>query len=267
MLYTENDHATRSTALFEAIRLCGSRKKLCLKIKITRSFLSKLLSDRSITMSYDLAFIIEKKLGIGIECLIPHKKEINAYIEERALNRFMLREISKKVIITTNSISLPFLQSNRFIIIGTDGILISGLAILNAHSGDQIKVLLLDLTLIINKVISIEDLLYKLLISERIAIGLRLEQLIGNRQGQRTTNNIINPKHNNTSYQINGRTDDYVAKIIGFSKDTYIRCKQVYLSKDQKLINAVDNKTMSIAKAAKLIRLKQQQHQKVNHNN
>ena len=57
----------------------------------------------------------------------------------------MLREIPKNVIITINSVSLPFSKPDRCIIIGTDAVLISGLAILNAHSGNTIKALVLDL--------------------------------------------------------------------------------------------------------------------------
>ena len=123
--------------------------------------------------------------------------------------------------------------------------------------------MVLDLTSLITEVGSITDLLNKLLISERIASGLRLEQLIGNRQGQKTTKNQFNQALNSTCYQIIGRTDTHAAKIVGFSKDTYIRGKQVYLSGDQKLINAVDSKTIAIAKAAKLIKLAKQQQSKI----
>ena len=92
----------------------------------------------------------------------------------------MLREIPKKAIITTNSVSLPFSQPDRFVIIGTDAVLISGLAILNTHSGNTIKALDL-ISLITEKRSLSKDLLHnKLLTSERAAIGLRLEQLIDN---------------------------------------------------------------------------------------
>ncbi|MGI9215162.1 MAG: hypothetical protein ACR2HS_05940, partial [Gammaproteobacteria bacterium] len=67
--------------------------------------------------------------------------------------------------------------------------------------------------------------------------------------------NKINLKNSSVCDQLIGRTDAHTAKIIGFSKDTYIRGKQIYLSGNQELINAVDNKTMTIFKAAKLIAL------------
>jgi len=263
MLYIKNDHAVRTIALLEAVRFCGSEKSLGLAVKIQQPAISKWIGDPSITIPYDSALMIEKITGISIDRLMPHQKEINAYFNERALGTLMLREISKNVIITTGSVSLPFLQSNRFIIIGTDNILISGLAILNSHSGSKIKALILDLISLITETRSMTDLLNKLLISERIAVGLRLEQLIGNRQGQKITKNKINQELvNSICYQITGRTDTHAAKIVGFSKDTYIRGKQVYLYGDQKLINAVDSKTMAIAKAAKLINLAKQQQSK-----
>ena len=259
MLYTKNDGAIRTIALLEGVRLYGSATNFCSAIKINLSSLSKWLKDPSINISYDIALKIEKETQISIERLVPDKKEINAYLKERMLNTLMLQKIYKSIIITTGSISLPFLQSNRFIIIGTDGILISGLAILNAHSESQVKALVLDLTSLITEKRSIAFLLHRLLISERIAIGLRIEQLIGNRQGERATKNTVIQEISGIYYQLTGRTASHAAKIIGFKKDTYIRAKQVYLSGDQELINAVDNKTMNISKAAKLIKLAKQQ--------
>ena len=263
MFYINDKHNIRTIALLEAVHLFGSEKNLGLAVKVKQPAVSKWISDPSITIPYDSALMIEMHKGISIERLMPDKKEINAYLRERALGILILREIFKSTIIPTDSVSLPFLQPNRFIIIGTDGVLISGLAILNAYSENKIKALVLDLTSLITEVGSITDLLNKLLISERIAIGLRLEQLIGNRQGQKTTKNQFNQALNSTCYQIIGRTDTHAAKIVGFSKDTYIRGKQVYLSGDQKLINAVDSKTIAIAKAAKLIKLVKQQRSKI----
>ena len=149
---------------------------------------------------------------------MPDKKEINAYLKERMLKTLMLQKIYKSIIITTGSISLPFLQSNRFIIIGTDGMLISVLAILNAHSEGQVKDLVLDLTSLITEKRSIALLLHRLFITERIAIGLRIEQLIGNLQGGKTTKNTAIQEISGIYYQLTGRTAMHAAKIIGIKK-------------------------------------------------
>ena len=157
----------------------------------------------------------------------------------------MLKEIFINTIITTNSVSLPFSKPNRPVIIGSDLVLISGLATLHSHVGAKIKALVVDVTLTENKFMV--ALCHKLLISERIAIGLRLEQLL---QEQITITN----KHNtNIGYQAIDTFAADVAKIIGFNKYKYIRAKKIYLSKNKELINAVDDQTRSINKAVKLL--------------
>ena len=258
----ENSRFIRTASLIEAVRLLGSEKNLGLAIKIKQPSISKLLSN-SIMLSYYAALSIEKATGINIDSLMPHEKEMNTYLKKREFNTLFLREIPKKEIITTNSVSLPFSQPNRFIIIGTDRVLISGQANLNSHLGNTIKALVLDLKSLINGTESIENILHKLLISERIAIGLRIEQLIGNRKGQRTTKNKINQRLKSIDYQITGRTYTHAAKITGFSKDTYIRGKKVYSPENQKLINDIDNKIIAIATAAKLIKFRKQQQQQI----
>jgi plasmid maintenance system antidote protein VapI len=240
----------------EAVRLYGSEKNLALKLNITQSTISKWIKDPKITIPYELALKIEQVTGISIERLIPNQPAINAYLKERTFTTLLLRKIATNKIITTNSVSLPFLQPNRFIIMGTDGILISGLQILNNHSEKTIPALILDLAAILSKELSLENIIHKLSISERVAIGLRLEQLIGNRQGQKNTkNNPINQQISGIYYQIIGRTDVFVANIIQLSKNTYIRAKQVYLSYNEHLINAVDNKIMPINKAREQLKL------------
>ena len=256
MSYNQNYSNIRSKALREAVRLCGSEKNLALKINVTQSTISKWINDPEITIPYDLALKIEKIIKINITRLMPHQQEINAYLKEREFAMSLLTEITTDKIITTNSVSLPFLQPNRFIIMGTDGILISGLQILNNHSEKTIPALILDLAAILSKELSLENIIHKLSISERVAIGLRLEQLIGNRQGQKNTkNNPINQQISDIYYQIIGRTDAFVANVIQLSKNTYIRAKQVYLSYNEHLINAVDNKIMSINKAREQLKL------------
>lgn len=179
MLYNNNDHAIRTQALLEAINLCGGEKNLGLAIKVNHSTISAWIKDPLMIIDNDIALKIEQATGVTIERLIPCKKNVN---HNKKKICFMLREIPKNIIITINSVSLPFSQPDRFVIIGTDAVLISGLAILNAHSGNTIKALVLDLiSLITDKRYLSKELLHnKLLISERTAIGLRLEQLINN---------------------------------------------------------------------------------------
>lgn len=154
-----NDRNIRTIALLEAVKLCDNEENLGLIVNVKQPAISKWLSNPSITIKYDLLLKIEKDLGINIERLAPHKP-INSYVKERPVSLLQLREIFKSAIITTDSVSLPFLQPDRLIIIGTDAVLISGLAILNEHSEDKINALVLDLTAIITGTSSINDLLH-----------------------------------------------------------------------------------------------------------
>ena len=254
MNYKQHYINIRAVALMEAVRLYGSEKNLALKLNITQSTISKWIKDPTITIPYELALKIEQVTGISIERLIPNQPAINAYLKERTFTTLLLRKIATNKIITTNSVSLPFLQPNRFIIIGTDGVLISGLKMLNNYREKTIPALVLDLAAIISKTLSLENLIHKLLISERIAIALRLEQLIDSRQGQKNSNHSSNKFSG--SYQITGTTITFIANIMQLSSTTYIRAKQVYLSYNKYLIKAVDSKAISINKAKEQLKIK-----------
>lgn len=242
MFDLKNPHNSRTKALLHAAKLCGSQKNLGLKLKVKQSTINKWINNPEIAIPYDLLLLIEKFTKIGITRLVPELKEVNSYVKERAVTTFNLLDIPKSAIITSGSLSLPFLQPNRNIIIGTDGVLISGLATLNLTVASKVPALVLDLIAIIKKHQTLDDIINQLLISERIAISLRLAQIIGNRQGQKNDQQII------------GRTDNFVANISHFSKNTYIRGKQVYLSHNEQLIDAINNKQMEIATAIRLVK-------------
>lgn len=180
MIYTNNYNDVRTTALLEAINLCDGAKNLALAIKVSHLTIDAWLTDPSIIIDLDTALKIEQATGVTIERLITNNPKIN---HQQKNIGFVLREIPKNIIITINSVSLPFSQPDSSVIIGTDAVLISGLAILNTHSENTIKVLILDLISLLCKTRYLsKGLLNKLLISERVAIGLRLEQLINNQQ-------------------------------------------------------------------------------------
>lgn len=242
MFYVKNDDERRTSALLEAAKLCGSQKNLGLKIKVKQSTINKWINNPHIKIPYEIALLIEKFTNISINDLVPHQKEVNTYIESRAYNTLNLLDIAKSAISTSNSLSLPFLQPNRFIITGTDGVLIAGLAILQRSVASTVPALVLDLISIIKKYQSIDGIINQLLISERIAIALRLEQIIGSRRGQI-----------NQDKKIIGRTATFAANISNFSKNTYIRGKQIYLSHSEQLINAIDYNQISISAALRLL--------------
>jgi hypothetical protein len=77
---------------------------------------------------------------------------------------------------------------------------------------------------------SILGSLYKLLITEQIIIYLLLEQLIDNCNQKSTKKNKFNIKNSSICDQLIGKTDAHTAE---YSKNIYIKAKQVYLSKNK----------------------------------
>ena len=277
----KREHEIRTLALLHAVRLYGSEEALSILIKVERSVISKWINIPTRKIPYKKALLIEKRTEIDIERILTGEddKEIIEYLKERgAANKLMLRDILINNILIIDPPLLLYETPDRPIIIGTDSMLISGLAKLKTYKKsavNKIKVLILDLESLLLGIKTMEDLNTKLLISERIAVGLRLKQLLGNRQGERNdlgsrpSKNQINsnnhPLPSSICYKVTGRTEDQIAKIIGFaSKDTYIRAKQVCLYGSQELILALDHKLISITKATTIAKLpKDQQHQTI----
>ncbi len=101
------------------------------------------------------------------------------------------------------------------------------------------------------------------LISEHIEIGLRFEQLIGNYPGTRHDLNPNRARKINKKVvqplpiwgEVKGRKDLLIAKILGYSPNTYYRAKQVYLHGIPALIHAMNLKQIRINKASDLVKL------------
>ena len=111
-----------------------------------------------------------------------------------------------------------------------------------------------------------------LTISQRVVMGLSVEKTLGNRRGIRS-DLIIDKKQPELRRicaqvaqesegldvevsEMKGKTTDLTAKNVGFSsRDTYLRAKKVVCSGIFKLVEAMDNKKISIATAAALAEL------------
>lgn len=259
----QNSCEQRTMALHQAVRVCGSIGVLGMKIHVERSVINKWINQPNRTIPYNKAILIEKVTGVSVERILPDEKEVNEYYRKGgAINTLILRDILINKIIITDLPCLSYPRSDRHIIIDVNGVLISGLVELKAYKKvktDQIQVVILDLESLILGIYQIKDLSNKFLISERVAIGLRLEKLLGNRQGQRNDLELklSNIKTNEKlfkfaglGYKIRGRTEEKIAAVIGFSKDSYRRAKQIYLHGSEELIQALDRNHISIKKAA-----------------
>jgi len=82
-------------------------------------------------------------------------------------------------------------------------------------------------------------------VSEKTEIARRIEEAIGNRQGQRT--DILLPQ--NIAEVQTGESRDIAAKAVGWNRETYRQAKAVVDSGEEEVIQQMDSGNVSISKA------------------
>ncbi len=269
MFNVQDKYEIRHRALIEAIHICGGVTAYSNQLKVSRSRASNWLNQPEIAIPYEYVMLTEEMTQVSIERLSPFTEQIN-----QALRRWQNKngqnsaELSVDKILVEEPLHCGCAQKNHPIIVGTDGVLIRCVAKFEKYKNEKIKkipVTLIDLEALLLEMRSITQIRSNFMISERIAIGLRLEQLLGNRRGQRNDLDpgpIITEISNNNAQlrricdEVVGRKDVKIAEIIGLeSKDTYHRAKQVYCQGVPALIEELDQKRLSIARAAKISQL------------
>jgi hypothetical protein len=111
---------------------------------------------------------------------------------------------------------------------------------------------------LINEKYNKDELHQTFVLSERVAISLAIEKVLGNRQGQRTDRLL----RQNFS-EVIGRTDDFIANLLKFgNRQTYKHANKIFQFGSNELINAVDQGYIAISAATLLIQLplNQQKH-------
>jgi len=287
-VFTEIDKdEIRHRALLEVIRFFGSVSACAKALQVSRARVSNWLNKIRIRIPYEYVLLMEHLTQVSIERLSPFTEKTNKAIRSQQ-NKEKILEQSIEKIIVEQPIPCGCCQQSHPILVGTDGVLIRCLFQLEAYKKmgkSKIPVTIIDVGSLLLGVRTIEEIPVQFLTSDRVAIGLRLEQLIGNRQGQRTDLNKkakihknsseLRPKWDEVKYEkeildslpipsracnaVNGRrTENRVAKLVTLnSKNTYHRAKQVYLQGDEALIQALDRDEISINKAAQLVQLSQ----------
>ncbi|MEO5363850.1 MAG: ParB N-terminal domain-containing protein [Magnetococcus sp. DMHC-8] len=98
--------------------------------------------------------------------------------------------------------------------------------------------------------------------SERVAIGKTIEELLGNRQGQRTDVDVAGLPQNFAEVKAGQETRAVAAQMAGFGNaETYRQAKAVVANGSPKLVEAMDRGEVSISAAATLSKLPQEQQQ------
>lgn len=257
----------RKRALLEAIRFCGGVTGFSKRLKVSRPRASNWVNKPEIEIPYEYVVLIEAITQVSIERLSPNTEAANKVIRAlRAQNKFapLFVEISS-ILVADHFYSCA--KPGRPIIVGTDGLLISGLSELEAQKSSKqrkIQVTLLDLEAIALGHRSLNETNLELLVSEKVALGIRLEQVLGKHQGARNDikespkliKKIIDDSELCPKWDKVERLDSYVAHLIDLkSKNTYQRAKQVYLQGNLDLIHAMDQRQISIAMAAQNLKI------------
>lgn len=258
----------RKRAMLEAIRFCGGVTGYSKRIKVSRPRASNWCNNPSIEIPYEYAVLTEAITQVSIERLSPYTEAANKVIR---LMRANTKLAPLSVDINSIQIGDHFYSKcaylERSIIIGTDGVLIAGLPQLETQKSNKYRkalVTILDLEAIALEKITLKEMNLDLLISEKVAIGLRLEELIGSYQGKRSDLigdkkliNESNPENNQLCRPGDKviRNDSFIADLIELgSKDTYLRARKVYLHGDLEIIQAMDNKELPVKKAERMIK-------------
>lgn len=263
----ENKIEIRHRALLEAVRFCGGVTAYSQQIKVNRSRASNWINQPEIEIPYEYVVLTEDITRVSVERLSPFTEAANKLVRRLRSNDVMLPvSILLSEVLMGDHFYLKWQRPDRPILIGTDGVLISGLIQiekLRALGIKKTQAIIIDLEALLLETRCIQDMNLKLFISEQVAIGLRMEKMLGNRKGQKNNRKNINLSDKNVdknfaSHSIGdkvGRVDSYIARLMDIGKGTYHRAREVYLKGNLELISAMDLKEISIAKAAKKIEM------------
>ena len=267
------EHEMKKRALLEAINFLGSTAKFARRIGTNRSQINNWLNRES-DIPYQYAILTEEITGVSMERLVPNEVAANKVMRDRNNNRKMkTMEIPICKIANTPTTTGQMLLSKvencdlaQPVIVGSDLDLIAGfnrVAVYKYLGHDKISAVIVDIEAIILGMRSVTDIQDLILTSDQVAIATAIENHLGKHQGQRNdlTSNC-NKKSNIsgqlflTCDQVGDKTSYIPAKLAGFtSKDAYYRAKRVVVRGIPELIKAMNDKKVSISRAAKVAKL------------
>jgi hypothetical protein len=265
-----NKYEIRHRALLEVVRICGGVTAYSKAINTSRSRASNWVNNPEMEIPYEYLVLTEDLTHVSIERLSPFTEAANKVVRRlRAKDKPLLINIELGEIAIGKQPYIPFLNQTRSIIVGTDGVLISGLTQLEAYKASgtrKVQAVVLDLEALILEKRALREMAVELLLSERIAIALRLSQLFKSKQFRpRWDENKSHIENRVVSFcptwdETRSRTDEIIARLIDLnSKSTYHRAKQVYLKGTIDLISMVDGEQITIGEAAKIAKLSSRQ--------
>lgn len=262
-------------SLFKAIRYFGSQQALADAIGVTQQAVNHWI-NRNKKIPFIQAFKISlfTQGKIQLRELTDAEKELAFFLEETIQsNALPMAYLSLKDIHAAGErcpiyqhhfstrLTIPDLDFSRAVLIDTNNQLITcecRLRFYQLKRIQKIKAYRLDLSEIITqRQPKMAAIIQQFPISERVAVGLAIEKLLGNRQGKRMDLQLL---ENSTEVKSGQTTRKIAARVAGFGSDfTYAYAKQVVKNGIPELIQAVDEGLLAISKAKKLLDLPEQE--------
>jgi plasmid maintenance system antidote protein VapI len=243
------------------IKHCGSVEKAAKIIQIKREQLSAIRNGRNqmeVGSALLIAEYLDKCMDIKVnflDLLSPYKKNrlkrvrFNLNDSLLTLSKMFLHDVKHHTKTDWISEELSDLDKARPIIVDEKNRLIGNHITYFLHIQNK-KTTLPAWKVSLSYLISIFDLI------ELGYIGISLENLIGNRQGRRTD---LFKNKNQSEYElrlkldeVTGRTDQFIANLLGLTRTQYRQLKKIILHESDELIEQVRNKEMPLFRAASI---------------
>jgi transcriptional regulator with XRE-family HTH domain len=252
--------------LKEAIMLIGGVTPTSKVLGVPRTTVNDWVNVENRETPYPRLIDISHFSGKHLDLLEPEEKLTNQRIF--MLNNPLFRPTKLSEIMVKDLPYLKHYHAQRLMILNVNRDLVSGLGQkqdLDKKGVKMMSAIVLNVDALWSGEVSLKDLPCYLLVSEKIAIGLYLEDRLGKIQGKR--NDILQKKLKNdeksgslveASRQVKYRksrnkTVEKIASILGMSDWKYRAAKKVYLQGIPQLIDAVDYDHISINRAATII--------------
>lgn len=260
------------TGLFKAIKYFGSQQALAKAMGVTQQTVSHWLNrEQKIPDMYVFQLFVQAKGYIPLRELVFSPQAVYRMLEKvNFYLKFPAVPVSVKAIQTKDFVCPKVDRDNALIdahhlalshpiLIDTDHQLIACECRLRAHK------LLGDHTVLAHKIhwddvingnFPLAPLIQSLPISEKVAVGLAIERKLGNRQGNRTDLQPVDP----CSPMRLGTNTRIAAMLTGFNNGFLYRQAKIVVAQGlPALIHAMDEQTYSIRQAKKIALLPQQQ--------
>ncbi len=231
--------------------------------RLSRSALNSYI-NKNRKMPFKYARIISKLTGIRLERLSPFEAptDIKLWNDLLAKNRTFITWKVARIIVQPDFYD-PIQTVGSSIIVSSNGVLISGLATLQAYQAqgktsiDAIVVDLdafcLDFSWDFNITLADFNINIPFVVSQQSAIGMALQKKLSKCQGARSglkeeallasKNLEKDPSLRSLCDEVRDRSNAWMANILNFSsKDEYLQAKKIYKHAPESLILAVDGK-------------------------